>query len=55
MKGLFVWLVVYFAMIFWVLIPAFGEPDTFFGWLGVIVVSIAVAEVASAIVRSVDR
>lgn len=51
MNGLLTWIVVYSAMVFAVLIPAFGQPEGFLEWLAVVVVSWVVANIAQAIVE----
>ena len=43
--SIIVWLIAYFAMIYWVMIPAFGEPTTFLGWMGLVVGSWVAAEI----------
>ena len=51
--SLIVWLIAYFAMVYGVMIPIFGEPTTFLGWAGLIVISFVVAEIVQGIFEGV--
>lgn len=48
-----VWLIAYGFMIFGVMIPAFGEPTTFLGWIGLVIICWVVAEFVQGVFESV--